>query len=202
MKDRDGFQRHDEYKSLTVLKLETLLKKAQETALSLKTELEKQKVASKLNLPTAISDCCKRLQTTATNFKILKCLDDKTAKLINTAVDILTTVQMNCNSKIYQVFLHDILRYCGQKLVLLCSASLDKQRIINMTEPDRISLVNFVKDKKASLLSSILDVLATTYELPHENSMFYTPHSYVLKLICQRHRARPSGRTAQKTHAN
>jgi hypothetical protein len=130
----------------------------------------------------------------------LERLDDKTAKFVNAAVETLTVIQTNRNLKIYQIFLHNILRYYGRGLVFLCAVSLDKQKIIIMTGPDKISLMNFIKDNKTLLLFPILDSLATNYHIPHENNTLHITLIYAEANFVGRSGACLSDRTVKKTY--
>ncbi len=66
------------------------------------------------------------------------------------------------DAKVYQLFLHDILRHSGSGLVVLCAASLGKQRVVHLAENDRIGLVSFTKDNKTNLHCPALELLDTT----------------------------------------
>jgi hypothetical protein len=168
-KDRDFFSHGDDYGGVTDAELEALLQQSRELVLSLETELENRQ-SVRHGLPEGIRESCKKLYESAGNIRILGRLNDRDAKLAKAASIVMTVVQTNRGSKVYQVFLLDILRQCGRTLVLLCAASLGKQRVIALNEQSRTSLVHYVKTNMSSLNSPALDLLATEYGMPHENS--------------------------------
>jgi len=170
-KDRDYFLCVDGYGGVINSELETLLQQSREVVLSLEKELEQRKVAMNLDSPNGISECCEKIQKSVASLKILGRLDDRAAKLVDAAVETMTTPQTVRASKVYQTFLHDILRHCGRGLVLLCAASLGRQRVITLNSQGRIQLVHYVKNHKTTLDSSTLDSLATEFAIPHNNGM-------------------------------
>jgi len=103
----------------------------------------------------------------AKKLKIRDCLDDQVFKHVNTAVKILTKPQTDHTFKVYQEFLHDILRHYNPRLVILCTAGLGKQRIASMTKKDKVSLLNHVKENKDSLSSLTLKALAKEHKIPY-----------------------------------
>lgn len=169
-KDRDGFLDCDGYEGVTDSELEILLQLCREVALSLQAEIEKRQNISP-DPPLGIRESCEKLHTGAKNVRILGRLDVRDDKLVKSAVEIMTTTQTIRASKVYQVFLQDILRHCGRALTLLCAASLGKQRVISLNGQDRTALVHYVKSSKAVLSSPALDLLAREYEIPSENNL-------------------------------
>lgn len=78
-------------------------------------------------VPTEIRESCQRLQENAKKLKALRRLEPRAINLLTAAVKIITVEQSIRASKIYNSFLHDILRTCGQSgpgLVVLCAVSL------------------------------------------------------------------------------
>jgi len=175
--DRDGFLNRDGYQGVTDSELETLLQQSREAVLSLEAEIEKRQNISR-DPPLGIKESCEKLQKTASSVRILGRLDVRDDKLVKSAVEIMTTTQTIRGSKVYQVFLQDILRHCGSALTLLCAASFGKQRIIALNGQDRTALVHYVKCNKTSLSSPALDCLAGEYAIPAENSTLFTRLSH------------------------
>ena len=93
-------------------------------------------------------------------------------------VETLSTVQTSSPSKTYQAFLHDILRHCSPSLVLLCAASFGKKRIVDLGLKDRVSLLAYVRDTQLSLGSSVLETLASDYQVPLLDSACTLPCTY------------------------
>ena len=82
--------------------------------------------------------------------------------------------QTNRDSKIYQLFLYDILRHSGSGLVVLCAASLGKQRVVHLSEDERVGLVSYIKNNKANLHFPALELLAQEYQIPPVNGLYDT----------------------------
>jgi len=116
--------------------------------------------------PDGLKECYERLSENARTIEILERLSDRGTKHVDIAVDILTTTQTTRESKVDQTFLHDILRQAGRGLVVLCAASLGKQRVVQLSESDRASLVRHVKDNKAVLHCPVLESLADGFQVP------------------------------------
>ena len=93
-------------------------------------------------------------------------------KLVDDAVQTLMTLPTTRDSKIYQLFLHDILRHSGSGLLVLCAASLGKQRVVHLAENDRVGLVSYIKDNKANLHCPALELLAQEYKIPSVNGLY------------------------------
>lgn len=166
-KERDYFPYHHGCGGVTNSELETLLERGRETVLSLEAELEKRQVATKLEPSSGVSECSEKLRKSTANLKILGRLDDRAVGLAVAAVETLTTEQTSRGSKTYQTFLGDILHHCGRGLVLLCAASLGKQKVVSLNFQDRIGLVHYLKSNKSAFEHPILDSLATEYQIPH-----------------------------------
>jgi hypothetical protein len=121
--------------------------------------------------PDGAKECYERLSKAVGPIQILERLSDRGAKHVDTAVDILTTLQTTRESKVYQTFVYDILRLAGRGLVVLCAASLGKQRVVQLSESDRASLVHHVKDNKAALHCFVLESLADDFQVPSLNGL-------------------------------
>lgn len=171
--DRDSFLHSDGYREVTDSELETLLQQCRAVAVSLEEEIENRQTISH-EPPTGIKESCEKLHKSSRSIRVLGRLDVRDEKLVRAGIEIMSTAQTIRPSKVYQVFLKDILRHCGSALVLLCSASLGKHRIVSLSGPDRIALVHYVKGKRASLSSSALELLAEEYKIPSKNSTLPT----------------------------
>ncbi len=99
------------------------------------------------------------------NFKILDRLNIRAIKLINFAISVLINKQTVCNFKIYRNFLNNIIYYFNCKLALLYIVSFNEYNITNINAQSQISLVYYLKSKKASLSSLVLNSLVTQYKL-------------------------------------
>ncbi|KAM5429763.1 hypothetical protein McanMca71_006104 [Microsporum canis] len=120
-------------------------------------------------VPTEIRESCQRLQENAKKLKALRRLEPRAINLLTAAVKIITVEQSIRASKIYNSFLHDILRTCGQSgpgLVVLCAVSLGKNRVISLSEEKRTMLVSWVTNNQAFLYDSALSSLAAEYGVP------------------------------------
>lgn len=121
-----------------------------------------------------IDGCCEKLRKDSGTIKVLERLSGRGPKLVDDAVKTLTTTQTSRDSKIYQLFLHDILRHSGSGLVVLCAASLGKQRVVHLAEADKIGLVSFIKDNQTNLHCPALELLAEDYQVPSVNGLHNT----------------------------
>ena len=158
----------DSFQNLATSELKSFLQQCRESLSLLGAELEERRVASGSNLPDGVKQCSSKIEKSATDLKILGRLDIKNSRPISVAVDILKTAQTNRASKIYQLFLTDIIRNCNRGLALLCAASIGKQRIVALNTKERTILMRHIKINMASLDSPILDPLAANYGLPVE----------------------------------
>ena len=120
-KDRERFCWTEGYGSVADAELEILVDQGCMAALSLEAELEKRQLQNQSDV------CGKKLHVCAKTFEILGRLDDRAAKHVGIAVNIMKSSQSVRAFKLYQQFLYDVLRHCGPGLVLLCAASLGKQ---------------------------------------------------------------------------
>jgi hypothetical protein len=166
--ENKGLLHRDGYSGLIDSELETLLQQSREAVISLEAELKNRQIIS--HPPSAIKECGEKLRKTAGDISTLGRLDARAARHTKSAAGNMTTVQTTHNSKVYQVFLFDILRHCGPPLVLLCAASLGKQRVVDLHGQNRTALVHYVKANKATLVCPALALLAKEYGIPSENS--------------------------------
>jgi hypothetical protein len=118
-----------------------------------------------------IDGCREKLLEDAAATKILERLTGRGPTLVDDAVDILVTSKTTRDAKVYQLFLYDILRHSGPGIVVLCAASLGKQRVVHLAEKDRTGLVGWIRDNKAELHSLALDSLAEEYQIPSLNGL-------------------------------
>ena len=122
-----------------------------------------------------VDGCWKKLQEDAEATKILERLTGRGPTHLNSAVDILVTSTTNREAKVYQLFLYDVLRLSGPGMVVLCAASLGKQRVVHLAEKDRTSLVGRIRANKTKLHSLALDSIADEYQIPSLNGLSFIP---------------------------
>ncbi|QSS60679.1 hypothetical protein I7I51_05480 [Histoplasma capsulatum] len=126
-------------------------------------EQEREKSNNKQN---AIDIWSQKLQRDAETIKILERLAGRGPQHVRDAISILKSPQSTRESSVYQLFLHDILRLCDRGLVVLCAASLGKQRVAHLAEDERTGLVGYVKENKSLLGCLALESLANDYQVP------------------------------------
>jgi hypothetical protein len=169
-KDRERFCWTGGYESVTDTELEILVQQGRMAVLSLEAEIEKRQLQKSPHQSEEADVCGKKLHDCAKTFEILGRLDDRASKHVDIAVNIMKSSQSVRAFKLYQQFLYDVLRHCGSGLVLLCAASLGKQRVANLTITERVSLLDYVKAKNTSLDSPNLRKLANEHQIPTLNS--------------------------------
>jgi hypothetical protein len=143
--------------------LETLLALSRELVRSLQTEIEARQLPFKSELSKAVSECLGKLQKTIEKWKIIERLDKKETDLVGAARTALTVLQPTRDGKIYQNFLQDVHRQCNRNSVMLCAASLGKQRITALNNQDRVDLLRYLK-----LTRNALDLPSLTLVAEHE----------------------------------
>jgi hypothetical protein len=169
-KDKGHFTSHGGYDGVTTSELQTLLELSRVTVRSIEAELENRQFAAQLKPKPAVTERIDKLNKTLTNLNVLGRLDQREARLVTTAVNILNIPQTTRDFKVYQAFLWDIIHHCGRGHALLCAASLGKQRVASLNAQDRIQLVHYFKINKSAFESSVLDSLATEYQVPHDKA--------------------------------
>ena len=145
-----------------------------------KSRLRRRRIVEPAGKRDEIVTCKKKLRDNSAAIKILERLTGRGPALVNLAVDILTTSQTTHDAKVYQSFMLDILRHGGAGLAVLCAASLGKQRVVHLTNTERIGLVGYLKDHKHDLNHNALERLATAYKIPSFNgsqSIFIQIHA-------------------------
>lgn len=120
--------------------LENLVKQSRLAVTSLESELEQRHLRQPRE-KRGIHDCIQRLHTLTKKVKVRRRLDEKTAQHVDAAVVVLKNDQKVRSGKVYQEFLHDVLRLCGPELVLLCAGGLGKHKIANLKSEDRTYLL-------------------------------------------------------------
>ena len=131
-KDREKFHWTEGYGSVTDIELEVLVQQGRTAVLSLEAELEKRQLQKSTHQPGEVDACDKKLHDCARAFEILGRLDDRASKHVDIAVNVMKSSQSVRAFKLHQQFLYDVLWHCGPGLVLLCAASLGKQRVANL----------------------------------------------------------------------
>lgn len=168
-----------EYTNLTDGDLEVLLQQSHEASACLQQEKERRHLGT-FPVEPEEKDYSTKLRQTADTLAVLERLDERSSKHVDIAIKTLEKPQDNRAFKIYRDFLQDVMRHCSPGLVLLCAVSFGKQRIANMIVPDRVRLIQFIKEKKDSFSYSILESLAEKYEIPNRESAY---HSLVRELV-------------------
>jgi hypothetical protein len=123
-----------------------------------------------------LATCCQKLLGDAEAIETLERLSGRGPTLADDAVDTLITPQSTRDAKLYQLFLHDVLRISGPGFVLLVSG-LGKQRVARLTEKERTGLVRWVKDNGDTIDSPGLQSLAKEYQVPSMNGL---PEVFIL----------------------
>jgi len=162
-KERANLLSGDGFEGVTDAELETLLQKSRNTVVSLEAEFERRQLLTASTHSKEIDGYCDGLRKGFDKIKVLERLDEKAAEHVKTAVKILTTPQTDRSFKVYETFLHDVLRHCGPELVLLCAACLGKPKVGSLKKEGRIALLDHLKTKRLSYVSPILGRLATEY---------------------------------------
>lgn len=155
----------DDYTEVTNEKLKVLLLQCRHASIELEIELERRRFRKASNKRDEIDECLERLHKLADQIKIRERLNDRVVKHAKTAVEILKTKQTTRSLKIYQEFLHNVLRQCDSELVLLCAVSLEKHKIANLKTKDRVRLLNCINKNKLTLNVSELSVLVRNYRI-------------------------------------
>jgi len=169
-KSRPSLAWREGYTGVTNEELPILLQQSRDIAASLETEMTNRHLRIPLDHTDRSDGCHEKLRKTAGKLEIMDRLDGQAFKHVSMAVEILTNKQTERAFKIYQEFLHDVLRHCSPGLVMVCAAGLGKQKIASMTQDDRVGLLNYVRENKGSLSSDIIEALATDHEIPCLNS--------------------------------
>jgi hypothetical protein len=160
------------YKELDNLELEALTHSIRDAKTSLEAELQRHQSSTTAVLPDLFKDYGNKLDATVQIIKHLGRLENRQARLVESAASILKTGPTTSSARVYREFLIDVTRLCGRGLALLCAASLGKNKVATLTTQMRASFVGYVQSRKEFLNTPILDTLAAQYELPSNNSMF------------------------------
>ncbi|KAF3763567.1 hypothetical protein M406DRAFT_74156 [Cryphonectria parasitica EP155] len=148
-KGKASFNFHDGYDDVATQELEELLRLSREMLVSMETELTRRKISVLETLPGPVKTC------------VLQRLDDP-ANLATSAAQILKSETTDRRDKIYKRFLQDVLEQCGGGIVVLCSSSLGKRRIVELKNMERISLLGYLKSNRNTFEHAILDDAALT----------------------------------------
>jgi hypothetical protein len=96
--------------------------------------------------------------------RVVQCLDGSDTLLV-AADDTLRSNPTNRRDRVYRQFLIDLREQCGGGLVVLCSSSLGKRRIVEPKNSDRLSLLGYLKSNSNSFKDPTLDALAVTHTI-------------------------------------
>ncbi|KZM25629.1 uncharacterized protein EKO05_0001950 [Ascochyta rabiei] len=155
-----NFAWQEGYKDVDDSELETLLAVSREFVCSLETELQARRLSTRPEPSKAVSDCINKLQRRIKDWNILQRLNKKETDLVHAASDALTIEQSTRDGALYQAFLRDVHRTGNRTLVLLCAASLGKQRVISLNARERTDLLQILKLTRDALAVPALDSLA------------------------------------------
>lgn len=132
-------------------------------------------------MPPEIREVCERIRKVSKDVSILGRLDRKRSKLVSSAVRVMTTSQTVRPFKVYQEFLYDVLRAAGCSMVVLSSASLGKDTVVQLKAERRTILVDYIACHVTSLDSSALSSLAVAFSVPGNDDASGEPPAPVLK---------------------
>lgn len=167
---KDSFSYRDGYDNVTTTDLQELLRHGRETVLSLEEELARRNTSVSNTLPSPVKACLEKLQSTMYTVRVVQRLEDP-SNLASAAAEILKNEQKNRKEKVYKQFLTDIRQQCGSGVVVLCSSSLGKRRIVELKNSERMLLLGYLKSNSNSFKHAILDNLAVSHGImttPHE----------------------------------
>ncbi|KAI9891860.1 MAG: hypothetical protein M1814_002245 [Vezdaea aestivalis] len=170
IKNEADFNWSDGFQELTDSHVQTLFEQCSSALNLLKSEIDKRQLGVRQEYTAEVSNCSNKLLKDVKRLKVLERLGDRDCKMVKNAVDILSTSQTSREQRVYQEFLHDILHHSNRGLLLLCAASLGKQRVTELTVDDRLNLVLYVKKNQALLDCPVLEHLADFHQVPTQNA--------------------------------
>jgi hypothetical protein len=158
---RGHFAYEEGYDGVFIEELHELLQLGRQIVLSIEVELKKR--GSLTTLTPAVKVCIERIKANMASLKTLRRLHD-TAGLAPLAADTLKNVGVRegRRERIYKQFLQDLQKQCGAGMVILCSSSLGKRRIVDLNRMDRMALLGYLKSNLKAFESTILDEQAVT----------------------------------------
>ncbi|KAL5404961.1 hypothetical protein PMIN06_012612 [Paraphaeosphaeria minitans] len=165
-KEKDSFHWREGYTGVDDDELLNLVQQIREATASLEAEMGKRNLLVPQSDPNEHQQDHEKLYKTIKELAIMERLDKKATTHVDIAVGILTKPQTDRGCKIYQEFLHDVLRHGSPGWVMICAVGLGKQRIASMTKEKRVSLLAHVKTRKDLLSSTSLDSLAMGHKIP------------------------------------
>ncbi|KAF4949720.1 hypothetical protein FSARC_13413 [Fusarium sarcochroum] len=158
---RGHFAYQEGYDGVLIEELHELLQLGREMVVSIEVELKER--GSLATLPPAAKFCIEKIQANMASLKSLQRLHGK-AGLAPLAADTLKNVGVRegRRERIYKQFLEDLQKQCGAGMVILCSSSLGKRRIVELNRMDRTALLGYLKSNLKAFESTILDEQAVT----------------------------------------
>lgn len=139
--------------------------------------VREQSLSQHFDVPQAIHEACQKIYHLSSEVRVLGRLDDKRSKLASSAVRVMTLSQTARPFKIYQSFLFDVHRASGGSggsggsMVVLSSASLGKDKIVQLNAKARTALVEYIARHKSSLDSPALCSLAADFKVPRNEGL-------------------------------
>lgn len=159
---KPSFTSQDSYDGVNTADLQELLRLGRETVLSLEDELARRNTSASNMLPSPVKACLEKLQSTMHTLRVVQRLEDPSG-LASAAAEILKNEHKNRKEKVYKQFLSDVQQQCGGGVVVLCSSSLGKRRIVELKNSDRMFLLGYLKHNSNSFKHTILDNLAISH---------------------------------------
>ncbi|GKZ75204.1 hypothetical protein AnigIFM50267_003135 [Aspergillus niger] len=159
------------YSDVSDRDLLALVELCRKTTDLMEAELVKRQIWINSSVSTVVDECFQKIRSTLSTVKTLQRLQDNNIALVENAVNTMMNPPPNRDSKLYRTFLTDILRIGHRGLVVLCAASLGKQRIVSMNKQERLHMIQCLKVNKAIFDFPILEQLATVYKVPHYAGM-------------------------------
>lgn len=154
---------------MSMVGLDAWLQQRREDILTGEKEMMRRQYGTDIDQSPEVDDCCVLLLKTNDRLCIVSRVEGKKLKQVETAIAVLTNVQSHRSFSMYQSFLLDVLRYCGEVIVLLCALGLGKKRILDLGLHGRASLVSWLRATQL-LNRTILDPMAQDLEMPFWNS--------------------------------
>ncbi|OJJ65715.1 hypothetical protein ASPBRDRAFT_49531 [Aspergillus brasiliensis CBS 101740] len=119
-----------------------------------------------------IRDICEKIHKVSKEIRVLGRLDTRKSKLVSSAIRVMTTSQSERPFKVYHDFLCDLLRAAGSSMVILSSASLGKDKIVQLKAECRTALIDYFACHVGSLDSPALSALVAAFGVPR-NEFYY-----------------------------
>jgi hypothetical protein len=148
----------DGYGGITAEELQSLYQQSRDLQASLTSELERRQLKVAERWEATLHQNSNRLCTTER-------LDSQDANIIEFARTLVRKLDLTAQNKMYQAFVHDVIRYCDPGAALLCIVSFSQRFLASMKKDDRVNLLKFIKDTANSFTSPVLTALAAQHQI-------------------------------------